>query len=95
MATVRSYGGVVFYERGTPVHRADTRHLSGATRWQAGGWTEKGFFIDNLLVRVHRCFWCTGLAPWEFESPFPGSLISFLEGGGHAHRGNRLKDLGR
>ena len=37
---------------------------------------EREFFIDNLLVRVHRCFWCTGLAPWEFESPFPGSLIS-------------------
>ena len=31
---------------------------------------EREFFIDNLLVRVHRCFWCTGLAPWEFESPF-------------------------
>ena len=29
---------------------------------------EREFFIDNLLVRVHRCFWCTGLAPWEFES---------------------------
>ena len=43
---------------------------------------EREFFIDNLLVRVHRCFWCTGLAPWEFESPFPGSLIStFLEAG--------------
>ena len=37
---------------------------------------ESEFFIDNLLVRVHRCFWCTGLAPWEFEFPFPGSLIS-------------------
>ena len=37
---------------------------------------EREFFIDNLLVRIHRCFWCTGLAPWEFESPFPGSLIS-------------------
>ena len=37
---------------------------------------EREFFIGNLLVRVHRCFWCTGLAPWEFESPFPGSLIS-------------------
>ena len=35
---------------------------------------EREFFIDNLLVRVQRCFWCTGLAPWEFESPFPGSL---------------------
>ena len=49
----------------------------------SGGWWEREFFIDNLLVRIHRCFWCTGLAPWEFESPFPGSLIStFLEAGG-------------
>ena len=42
--------------------------------------TEREFIIDNLLVRIHRCFWWTGLAPWEFEFPFPGSLISaFLE----------------
>ena len=40
---------------------------------------EREFFIDNLLVRVHRCFWCTGLAPWEFEFPFPGSLISTFQ----------------
>jgi hypothetical protein len=46
------------------------------------GVLEREFFIDNLLVRVHRCFWCTGLAPWEFESPFPGSLISTFLGGG-------------
>ena len=27
-----------------------------------------------------RCFWWTGLAPWEFEFPFPCSLVStFLE----------------
>jgi len=34
-------------------------------------------FIDNLLVRIHFVVvmirW-TGLAPWEFEFPFPGSL---------------------
>ena len=23
-----------------------------------------------------RCFWWTGLAPWQFEFPFSGSLIS-------------------
>ena len=44
---------------------------------------EREFFMDNLLVRVHRCFWCTGLAPWEFESPFPGSLISTFLGTRH------------
>jgi len=34
-------------------------------------------FIDNLLVRIHFIIamirW-TGLAPWEVEFPFPGSL---------------------
>ena len=38
---------------------------------------EREFFIDNLLVRAHFIIvmirW-TGLAPWEFEFPFPGSL---------------------
>ena len=36
-------------------------------------------FIDNLLVRTHFVIvmiWWTGLASWEFEFPFPGSLIS-------------------
>jgi len=41
--------------------------------------SEREFFIDNLLVRVHLIIemirW-TGLAPWEFEFPFSGSLIS-------------------
>ena len=40
---------------------------------------EREFFIDNLLVRVQFILvmirW-TGLAPWEFEFPFPGSLTS-------------------
>jgi len=38
---------------------------------------ERDFFIDNLLVRIHfnivMIRW-TGLAPWECEFPFPGSL---------------------
>jgi len=37
------------------------------------------FFVDNLLVRIHFMIdmicW-TGFAPWEFEFPLPGSLIS-------------------
>ena len=37
------------------------------------------FFIDNLLVRIHfinvMIRWI-GLAPWEFEFPFPGSFTS-------------------
>ena len=40
---------------------------------------EREFFIDNLLVQNHFIIvmirW-TGLAPWEFEFPFPGSLTS-------------------
>ena len=40
---------------------------------------EREFFSDNLLVRIHFIIvmirW-TGLAPWEFEFPFPGSLTS-------------------
>jgi hypothetical protein len=40
---------------------------------------EREFFTDNLLVRIHFIIvmirW-TGLAPWEFRSPFPGSLAS-------------------
>ena len=37
------------------------------------------FLIENLLVRNHFIIvmirW-TGLAPWEFEFSFPGSLAS-------------------
>ena len=40
---------------------------------------EKKFLIENLLVRIHFIVvvarW-TGLAPWDFEFPFPGSLTS-------------------
>ena len=41
------------------------------------------FLIDNLLVRIHIVIvmmrW-TGLTPWEFESPFSGSLTpTFLD----------------
>jgi len=35
------------------------------------------FFIDNLLVRIHfiiEMIWRTGLAPWEFEFPFPAGM---------------------
>jgi len=42
----------------------------------------RDFFIDNLMVRIHFIIvmirW-SGLAPWEFEFPFPGSLtFTFL-----------------
>ena len=37
------------------------------------------FFVDDLLVRIHFIIVMirgTGLAPWEFKSPFSGSLTS-------------------
>ena len=41
--------------------------------------TESDFIIDKLTVRIHFIIvmirW-TGLAPWEFEFPFPGSITS-------------------
>ena len=40
---------------------------------------ESEFFTLNLLVRIHFIIvmirW-TGLAPWEFEISFPGSITS-------------------
>ena len=40
---------------------------------------QRKFFIDNLLVRIDFIIvmirW-TGLAPWEFEFPFAGSLTT-------------------
>ena len=42
---------------------------------------QREFFVDNLLVRIHFIivmFRWTGLAPWEFEFPFPGSLTSTI-----------------
>ena len=51
---------------------------------------ERELFIHNLLVRNHFTIvmirW-TGLAPWEFEFLFPGSLTStFLIGGEQVSR---------
>ena len=43
------------------------------------GASQREFFIDNLLVRIHFIIvmirW-TGLAQWEFEFRFPGNLTS-------------------
>ena len=46
--------------------------------------------VDGVLVRIHFVIvmirW-TGLAPWEFELPFPGSLTStFLASAKSHHR---------
>jgi len=55
-------------------------HLIGSTNSSSSPCiSEREFFIDNLLVRIHLIIvvvrW-TGLAPWEFDSPIPGSLAS-------------------
>jgi len=46
------------------------------------------FFMDNLLVRIQFIIvmirW-TGLAPWEFESPFPGIRTSTFLGANNPH----------
>ena len=62
-------------------------HISGrmaALGHPAAVRDQREFFIDNLLVRIHFIIVVirrTGLAPWEFEFPFPGSLTStFLAG---------------
>ena len=52
-------------------------------RVQRSGVKEREILIDNLLVRIHFVIvmirW-TGLAPYEFEFSFPGSLTStFLQ----------------
>ena len=43
---------------------------------------ERKCFIDTLLVRINYILvmsrW-TGLAPWEFEFPFPGDLASTFD----------------
>ena len=88
-------GGAAFYKRGTPVwweleepqgpegfnpggHRSPQVHT-----FRSFGFKGREFFIDNLLVRIHFIIvmirW-TGLAPWEFEFPFQGSLTSTFLG---------------
>jgi len=63
------------------VHGRDQRGQDGDGR----RFRRPGAFIDNLLVRIHFIIvmikW-TGLVPWEFEFPFPGSLISTFLGPG-------------
>ena len=50
---------------------------------RSGRRPERVFFVDNLLVRIHFIIVMirrTGLVPWEFEFPFPGSLTSTFLG---------------
>ena len=59
--------------------QCSARERLGIRRRPGAEALEREFCIDNLLVRIHFIIvmirW-TGLAPWEFESPFPGSLTS-------------------
>ena len=66
-----------------------TPRLRSGYRWcliafqQALSVIERVFSTNNLLVRIHLIIamirW-TGIAPWEFEFPFPGSLTSTFLG---------------
>jgi len=65
-----------------PLHQLSLfycRERVSASCWQA----EREFFIDNLPVQIDFVIvmirW-TGLAPWEFEFPFAGSLTSTFLG---------------
>ena len=64
--------GRALFQRGRPDHY-------DAPRFRQHVFQKREFFIDNLLVRIHFIIvmikW-TGLAPWEFEFPFPVSLTS-------------------
>jgi len=55
----------------------------GTTVLQHARLKEGECFTDNLLVQMHFIIvtsrW-TGLAPWEFEFPFPDSLTSTFPG---------------
>jgi len=74
-------GGAVSYERGTPVRENVRIPEKGGRASGMQARCQRELFIDNLLVRIHFIIvmirW-TGLAPWEFEFPFPGSLTSSL-----------------
>ena len=60
---------------------------------------QKEFFIDNLLVRIHFIIemirW-TGLAPWEFEFPFPASIPQgfMLQGSRAASQSLQARGIG-
>jgi len=58
---------------------AGTPGKAGEELRAAGKPPEREFFIDNLLVRIHfiidMILVDRPFAPWEFEFPFPGSLI--------------------
>ena len=58
-----------------PVRVASVRGVGALLQVPAG----REFFIDNLLVRMHFIIvmirW-TGLAPWEFEFPWPVRVAS-------------------
>jgi len=80
---------VPLYDRG--------RGAAGVAADARTGQGERAIFIDNLLVRIHIIIvmirW-TGLAPLEFELPFPGSLTStFLDALTDSRQGSRVSCL--
>jgi len=59
--------------------RGRPRFVPTASSSMQGRKRKRELCIDNLLVRIHFIIvmirW-TGLAPWEFEFPFPSSFTS-------------------
>ena len=57
-------------------------HTPGSCNAKSTRAPERCFSVDNLLVRIHfiiEMMWWTGLAPWEFEFSFPGSLTPIFQ----------------
>ena len=67
------YGRFLMSE--VPLYSCTESHLR-APEWRWRRAREREFFIDSLLVRIYFIIvmirW-TGLAPWEFEFPFPNA----------------------
>ena len=75
-------GLIVSCERGNPVLQAvpcQPLHQPPPPAHRVGA--DREFFIENLLVQIRFIIvmiqW-TGLGPWEFAFPFPGSLTITL-----------------
>jgi len=81
--------------------RPARRALAGPPHTAGYEWSsliERVFFIDKLLARIHFIFamirW-TGLAPWKFEFPIPGSLTSAFLASLITHKGKSIGPYGR
>jgi len=73
------FRGHLIAQRGVEISRLERQPAC----YLQGNIAERGeALIHNLVVRIHSIIevilW-TGLAPWEFEFPFPGSFFATLQ----------------